>query len=119
MSSRHSHARVQQLACMLQRQSNAEGRNWVIAVASVLIVLDSGLFIIGLQEQASPTAVSLLISFAGFALHDWFSHHCSHEGQPDVSWAKDPYWLRERVGKYLPPLGLDEVSNRLADHGLL
>ncbi|CAE7331486.1 Lipase maturation factor 1 [Symbiodinium microadriaticum] len=31
----------------------------------------------------------------------------------------DPYWLRERVGKYLPPLGLDEVSNRLADHGLL
>ena len=41
MSSRHSHARVQQLACMLQRQSNAEGSNWVIAVASLLIVLDS------------------------------------------------------------------------------
>jgi len=31
----------------------------------------------------------------------------------------DPYWLRERVGKYLPPLGLDEVSARLVDHGLL
>ncbi|CAE7280897.1 Lmf1 [Symbiodinium natans] len=31
----------------------------------------------------------------------------------------DPYWLRERVGNYLPPLGLDEISARLVDHGLI
>jgi len=31
----------------------------------------------------------------------------------------EPYWLRDRVGSYLPPLNLEDVATKLAEHGLL
>jgi len=31
----------------------------------------------------------------------------------------EPYWLRYRVGSYLPPLTLEDMASKLAEHGLL